>query len=256
MSDVLHHFGHGIGWITLNRPDRMNAVTVALARGLQDALRLLDDRADVNVIVIRGAGENFCAGGDFDELQRLRREGADHLRTLFEAFRDACAVIAQIGVPVIAAVEGAAAAGGFELMQAADIVLVSDDAQISDSHINFGMIPGGGSTARLARIVGRQEALALLLSGDRFSGVQAVTRGLAYRSYPHDEFDSAVRNFATRLAERRPDAVAAIKRLVYTGIDSPLSDGLDNEMSQVIRHIIGQAGGNGVAAFHNREVRR
>ncbi|BCO49659.1 hypothetical protein MINTM003_01000 [Mycobacterium paraintracellulare] len=73
--------------------------------------------------------------------------------------------------------------GGFELMQAADIVLVREDARIADNHINFGMIPGGGSTARLPRIVGRQAALALPLSGDRLSGTDAIERGRAYRSF-------------------------------------------------------------------------
>ena len=103
------------------------------------------------MIVIRGAGGNFCAGGDVAEVERLRSAGRQQLQTLFDAFRGACDAIAAIDVPVVAAVEGVAMAGGFELMQAADIVLVSDDAKIADSHINFGMIPGGGSTQRLPR---------------------------------------------------------------------------------------------------------
>ncbi len=80
-------------------------------------------------------------------------------------------------------------AGGFELMQAADIVLVSDDARIADNHIKFGMIPGGGSTQRLPRLIGRQQAMGLLLSGDRLSGADAVRLGLAYRSFPQADFD-------------------------------------------------------------------
>ena len=104
---------------------------------------------------------------------------------------------------MIAAVEGVAMAGGFELMQATDIVLVSDDAKIADNHIKFGMVPGGGSTQRLPRLVGRQQALGLLLSGDRLSGVDAARRGLAYRSFPQTAFASGVDEFVTTLAGRR-----------------------------------------------------
>ena len=105
-------------------------------------------------------------------------------------------------------------AGGFELMQAADIVLVSDDARIADNHINFGMIPGGGSTQRLPRLVGRQIALGLLLIGDRLSGADAVRLGLAYRGFPPAEFDDGYERFAGDLAGRARSAVTAIKRLV------------------------------------------
>src|ERR1700758_3748989 len=148
----------------------------------------------VNVIVIRGAGKNFSAGGDVAEVQRLRSAGPERLRTLFDAFRRACDFIAPVDVPGGAPVEGVAMAGGFELMQAADIVLVSDDARIADSHVNFGMIPGGGRTQRLPRVVGRQSAFGLLLSGDRLSGLDAVRLGLAYRSFAPDDFDAGLRD--------------------------------------------------------------
>ena len=149
----------------------------------------------MNVIVIRGADKNFCAGGDVAEVERLRSAGPEALRTLFDAFRRACDVIATVEVPVVAAVEGVAMAGGFELMQAADIVIVSDDAKIADNHINFGMIPGGGSTQRLPRLVGRQIALGLLFSGDRLSGPDAVRLGLAYRSFASHDFDEGLQRF-------------------------------------------------------------
>ena len=246
--------GH-VGWITLNRPDRMNAITVDLARALRDAIESLGSDPEVNVIVIRGSGGNFCAGGDFEEVQRLRAEGPAALTELFVSFREGCDAIAGVEVPVITAVEGSAAAGGFELMQAADIVLVSDDARIADNHINFGMVPGGGSTARLPRLVGRQQALGLLLSGDRISGLDAVRLGLAYRAFASTEFDDGVLAFVERLAARSREAVTTIKRLVRCGLDGPLSAALDTELAAVVDHIAGQAGTSGVAAFQNREVR-
>jgi enoyl-CoA hydratase/carnithine racemase len=256
MTLVLRDVADGIAWITLNRPERMNAITVALSGELEKAIVELGNDPTVTVVVIRGAEGNFCAGGDFDEVERLRSQGPDALRQLFAAFRGACEAIARVEVPVVSAVEGVAMAGGFELMQASDIALVSEDARISDNHVKFGMIPGGGSTQRLARLVGRQQALGLLLSGDRIPGADAVRLGLAYRSFPQPEFDDSVRRFAADLAARRREAVISVKRLVYAGLEVALSTGLDEEIDSVVDHICGYAGQNGVAAFRQRGVKR
>jgi enoyl-CoA hydratase/carnithine racemase len=253
---VLRDVADGIAWITLNRPERMNAITVALSRELENAIVELGNDPTINVVVIRGAEGNFCAGGDFDEVELLRSQGRDALRQLFAAFRRACEAIARVDVPVLAAVEGVAMAGGFELMQACDIALVSEDARIADNHIKFGWIPGGGSTQRLSRLVGRQQALGLLLSGDRISGADAVRLGLAYCSFPQPEFDDGVRRFAADLAARQREAVASVKRLVYSGLEVALSAGLEDEIDSVVDHICGHAGHNGVAAFRQRGVKR
>ncbi|CDO90372.1 enoyl-CoA hydratase [Mycobacterium triplex] len=252
MTLVLRDVADGVGVITLNRPEQMNALTVALSAELEQAILELGGAPEVNVVVVRGAGGNFCAGGDFNEVELLRSRGPDALRTLFTAFHGACAAIARVEVPVVAAVEGVAMAGGFELMQASDIVLVSDEAKIADNHVKFGMIPGGGSTQRLSRLVGRQEAMGLLLSGDRLSGVDAVRRGLAYQSFPQAQFGHGVRRFVSDLAGRRREAVISIKRLVYTGIDAPLATGLENEIDDVVDHICGNAGLSSVTAFRQR----
>jgi enoyl-CoA hydratase/carnithine racemase len=256
MTTVMRGISDGVGWITLNRPDRLNAITVELGRELERAILDVGTDQDVNVVIIRGAGGNFCAGGDFDEVTRLQSAGSAALRSLFDTFRQACEAIGKVKVPVVAAVEGVAMAGGFELMQAADIVLVSDEARIADNHINFGMIPGGGSTQRLPRLVGRQIALGMLLSGDRMSGLDAVRRGLAYRSFPQAEFDDEVQRFVTALARRQQSAVSAIKQLVYSSVEHTSAAGLDDEITAVVAHIGGKDGARGVAAFGAREVGR
>jgi enoyl-CoA hydratase/carnithine racemase len=237
VSVVQHAIADGIGRIMLNRPEHVNAITTELARQLEHALSELSTQPAVNVVVIKGAGKNFCAGGDVAEVESLRSAGPEPLRTLFDTFRRACDAIATVEVPVIAAVEGVAMAGGFELMQAADIVIVSDDAKIADNHINFGMIPGGGSTQRLPRLVGRQLALGLLLSGDRLSGLDAVRLGLAYRSFAPQDFDAGVDHFAAQLAGRDRAAATTIKKLVGGTRQRSLSQGLDDEISAVVAHI-------------------
>lgn len=253
---VLCSLDDGIGWITLNRPDRMNAISTELARDLAAAVVAFDADPAVNVIVVRGAGGNFCAGGDFDEVQRLRAQGAAALTGLFAAFRDACDAIGAARVPVIAAVDGVAAAGGFELMQAADLTLISTDARVADNHVKFGMVPGGGGSVRLPRLVGRQQAMGLLLSGDRISGAEAVALGLAYRAYPTGDFDAAVAEFARTLAGRDRQAVTTIKRLVRAGLEATPAAAVATEIDTVVAHILGPAGASSTEQFATRDHSR
>lgn len=242
----------GVGVVVLNRPDAMNAITVDLGAALHEALLRLDRDPDVRVIVIRGAGGNFSVGGDFHEVERLRADGPEALVPLFDSFGRACEVIADLETPVVAAVEGYAMAGGFELMLASDIALVRSDAKLGDNHANFGQLPGGGSSQRLPRLIGRQRALGLILSGERVSGEQAVALGLAYRSFPPAEFDAGVAAFAAGLAGKEPHALSGIKRLVLDGLALPLAEGLALERRRVVTHIAGEAGRAGVETFNAR----
>ena len=250
MDAVLTATEGRIGWITLNRPEAMNAVTIELALALEAALARLAEEADV--IVIRGAGGNFSVGGDFEELERLRAKGETAMAELFDSFGRALALIAELPVPVVAAVEGYAMAGGFELMQAADIAIVADSARIADNHTNFGQVPGGGSSQRLPRLVGRQRALAHILTGDRLSGTEAAAWGLAYRAVPAAELDAAVCHLAERLAGKEREALARAKRLVYRGLELPLAEGLALERAEVLAHLAGDAAAEGIAAFTER----
>ena len=252
MTVILTSVAEGIGRITLNRPEALNAITVELGAQLEAALRDLGSRADVHVILVRGAGGNFSAGGDFEEVQRLRAGGAEALRPLFVNFGAACRAIGEIAPPVVVAVEGFAMAGGFELIQAADVALVRSDARLCDNHVNFGQIPGGGGSQRLAPIVGRQRALGHLLSGDRITGEQAVAWGLAYATYQPEEFDAEVEVFVATMVARRPEALATIKRLVRYGETRGVAAGLDAELDAVLDHIGGRAGADGVAAFQSK----
>jgi enoyl-CoA hydratase/carnithine racemase len=236
--------------IVLNRPQARNAITVDLADGLTAALRAA--AAQAQVIVIRGAGSQFCAGGDFNEVSRLRAEGPQALRRLFEAFGDACELIGELPVPVIAAVEGYAMAGGFELVQSCDIAIARDDAVLADNHLNFGMIPGGGGSQRLPRIAGPQRALGLILSGDRLTGVQAEQWGLVYRSVPAAAFEQAVADMTANLAAKDATALARAKRLVRDGLRLPLRDGLALETDTIIEHLGGADAAAGISRFTGR----
>jgi enoyl-CoA hydratase/carnithine racemase len=240
----------GIGWLELHRPEAMNAITIELATDLDHALVAL--AGDARVVVITGAGGNFCAGGDFRELERLRAIGPDAMAELFEAFGTACDRIATLPVPVVASVRGIAMAGGFELLLASDLVIVSENARIADNHANYGQVPGGGSTQRLPRLVGRHRATSLILTGGRLAPADAVSWGIAHRMVPDDDLEAETRALAAHLATRSPEASARTKRLIRDGLDGTLADGLALERRIVVEHLTSGAAGDGIAAFTQR----
>lgn len=239
---VLLETDGGVVTITLNRPDRMNAITVAMGAALQRSLR--EAGAVAKVVVIRGAGGNFCAGGDFRELGRLREAGREAMAEMFDNFRRSCTLLESLPVPVICAVEGYATAGGFELLQAADIVLVHENAVLADIHSKYGQLPGGGGTQRLPRLVGRQRALAHILTADTLSPADAVSWGLAYRVFAAADFNSGVKAFAENLAAKDTATLACIKKLVYDGARLPLDDALILEREAVLDHVAANGTGD------------
>lgn len=254
MEEVQSVVDGEVGRITLDRPKAMNAVTVELGEQLERAIGDLADRC--RVIVIRGAGGNFSVGGDFRQLQELQAQGREAMRPLFENFRAACALIAEVDVPVVAAVEGYATAGGFELVQACDIALLHPGAKLADIHLRHGMVPGGGSTQRLPRLVGRQRAFGHILTGDTLTAQQAVDWGLAYRVLGDDTFDADVEAFLELLVSRDAAALGTTKRLLVDAGTNTLGDGLVLELETVLDHLSRDSSSSGIDEFvGNRGVR-
>ena len=239
--------GGRVAHLTLNRPRARNAITLALANGLRSGLTEAAENADV--ILVRGAEGNFSTGGDFGEVARLREQGADALRPLFETFIGACELIAELPVPVVAAVEGYAMAGGFELVQSVDIAIVRTDAVLADNHANFGMIPGGGGSQRLPRILGVPRAMGHILLGDRMTGAEAADWGLVYRAVPPERFDDAVAEVLANLVGKDSGSLARIKHLVRAGLRGSLTDGLASEVESTLAHLGGEQAGAGIGRF-------
>ncbi|MDQ4117902.1 MAG: enoyl-CoA hydratase/isomerase family protein [Actinomycetota bacterium] len=249
---VLFRVEDGVAHLTLNRPHARNAITVDLATALHD--RLLDAAERARVVVVRGAGGHFCAGGDVEEVARLRRRGPEAMRPLFETFVGACELIAGLPVPVVAAVEGYAMAGGFELIQSVDVAVVREDAVLADNHANLGMIPGGGGSQRLPRLVGPQRALGHLLLGERISGATAAQWGLVHTAVPAERFESTVHEVVANLLGKDRSALARIKHLVRNGLRGPLADGLAAETEEIIVHLGEDRAGPRLARHGGRDT--
>ena len=166
----------GVATVMLARPDALNALSPALLEELSDALSVVARDESLKALVLRGEGRAFCAGADLTYFDEAFKDPA-HLPDYLQRINNTLFQLENLPIPVIAVVHGFALAGGLELMMACDMVLAADDARIGDQHVNFGLMPGGGSTQRLPRHVGMQRAMELLTTGRWLGGAEAVEWG-------------------------------------------------------------------------------
>ena len=239
-----------IALVTLDHPP-VNALSARLLEELEAQHEALDTSDETRVIVIRGAGEKaFVAGADISEFPAMRdaaieaaeggsARGIQKLAMKMEAGRTA----------VIAEIHGYCLGGGLELAMSCDIRVAAEDAQLGQPEIKLGLIPGGGGTQRLPRLVGHGRALYLNLTGDPISGAQAYDWGLVERVVPRAELHDAVMEIARTLSERSPHSTAVIKELAAQTRDLPLADGMQKEAQAFMRCIGSEDGAEGVMAF-------
>ena len=214
-----------IARLTLNRPERLNALNEEMFAELNHALEDVASDPDLRVFIITGAGRAFCSGRDLkeradDNAQGLQVDASPSMT------KEPPFMWPKTWKPLIAAVNGFALAGGLELMMACDMALVADDARIGDQHVNFGLIPGGGSTQRLPRRVGLQRAMELLTTGKWLSGTEAVEWGLALRSAPAEGLDDELEKILGPLRTKSREGLALIKVTTLRGMGMSLEDGV------------------------------
>lgn len=213
--------------LTIARPAKLNALNRALLADLDAALHALAADAALRVLIVTGAGEKaFVAGADISEFEDLTPEGARAYAAAGQAVFDR---LEALQVPSIAAINGYALGGGCELALACTFRLVADTARLGLPETSLGLIPGFGGTQRLARAVGRQQALELVLTGRQVTADEAVRLGLALRAVPAAQLLDEARLLAEQLASRAPIALRLARQAVADGLDRPLADGLARE---------------------------
>ena len=219
-----------VATITLNRPSALNALDLSMVDALIPATTRVAADPAVRVVVVRGAGPHFMAGGDIRTFAReLHRPPAERTREfthLVERVHIVVEAIARMDQPVIARVHGAVAGFGMSLMNACDLAIAADDAYFAAGYRQIGITPDGAGSVALARIVGQRRALEILLLGGRFDAAQALALGLVNRVVPAADLDAAVASVAKTLAEGPRKALAATKRLVRASLDRTLSQQL------------------------------
>jgi len=222
---VVRTDGEGVCTLTLNRPEKRNAVNRDLFRCFRQHIRDIEASGEqTGIIVIRGAGDNFCAGHDLSEAPH-----ADALGWLRQEML-ALERLTHLKQPVIAAVQGVCYTGGLEFALCADFIVAAHSARFADTHAKWGLVPGWGLSQRLPRRVGSAKALEMMLTCRPYSGAEALAMGLANECVPDADLDRRVAELCNMILANSWHSNAANKRLVYDTDGMGLRAGLDHEL--------------------------
>jgi len=246
-STLLYDKKHGIAWVTLNRPETLNAVNLQMRDELWEVLHALREDPEVAVAIFKGAGERaFSAGADISEFgtapsvveaRRARQE------------RDVWGYMLSIEKPLIAAIHGFALGAGIELSMCCDLRIAAEDARIGLPEVTLGYIPSAGGTQLMPRIVRPGVARGLILSGDAVDAAEALRIGLVHRVVPRDRLYAEAEAVARRLMGLSPLALRLAKTAVTQGLDLPLAEGLNLEAQLARMALAGRDAREGLAAL-------
>ena len=232
---LLYDVDDRVATITLNRPERHNALSQKLCAELVEVVRTADQDPSVRVLVITGAGgKAFSAGADIREFTapQVPTQFREHRRRVeFRSLMERCPQ------PILAAIGGYCFGGGLELALACDIRIAAADSRLGLTEIDLAIIPGGGGTQRLPRLVGRGKALEMILTGARIEAAEALRIGLVERVVPAGDALKAASELALTLAAKAPVALRYAKEAVVKGLQLPLEDGvrLEGDLSTFLR---------------------
>jgi enoyl-CoA hydratase len=237
--------------VTLNRPDVANALNTRMGLDLVELFEALSlDLENLRAVIITGSGDKaFCAGGDLKERNGMSDESWQAQHVIFERMVRA---IMGCPIPVLAAVNGAAYAGGCEIAAASDFIYAATGARFALTEVTLGIMPGSGGTQNLARAVGERRAKELILSGLPFTAEQAEAWGLVNRVVERAELLEATVAIASRIAGNGPIAVRQAKQAIHRGLQMSLWDGLAFEIEAYNRLVPTADRREGVAAFNER----
>lgn len=240
-----------IAIITVNRPEVRNALTQALMEELSDAFLAAERDEDVRVLILTGAGEKaFVAGADIRES--AARNTMTELGEKSRLRRNAYIQLEHLTKPSIAAINGYALGGGCELAVSCTLRIASEKAKFGQPEINLGMIPGLGGTQRLARLVGKGNAMELVLTGDMITAERALQIGLVNRVVPADQLMTEAKALAEKLASKAPIALRCAKDAIDYGADMSLQSALEFE-NRLYAIVLGsQDKAEGVTAFFEK----
>jgi enoyl-CoA hydratase len=208
---------HRVASVTLNRPERLNALDEQMIADLHEAFAALERDHSIRAIVLTGAGDRaFCAGADIRGFQALK--GALEAAAVARRGQRLTLFMEQMGTPIVAAINGFALGGGMELAMAADIRIAAEHARFAQPEVNLGLMPGFGGTQRTARLLGRGTALYLCMTGEQIDAQTALRIGLVQRVSPKEGLHDEALRIARLIASKAPLAIAAIKHSIDEGL--------------------------------------
>lgn len=215
-----------IGWIILNRPKKLNALTAELLKELSDTLDNIEEDSNIRVIIITGAGRAFSAGADVTQFMGITPFKA---AIFSRRFQEVTNKIEYYTKPVIMMINGYALGGGMELALSGDFRFSSEIAMLGQPEINLGIIPGAGGTQRMPRLIGISKAKEIIYTGEMILANEALKMGLVDRVFPPEKLEDETRKFALKLAEKPPLALLAAKYAIQLGTETDIWHGLSIE---------------------------
>lgn len=228
LQDLIYVKEGNIATLTLNRPERLNAISGAMTQGLTQAMQDAKEDDDIRVIVITGAGRGFCSGLDLaaQASGQGAASGGEQTRPRVRG-PGLSSLMLSLDKPTIASVNGAAVGWGFELALLCDIRIASDRAVLGDMHVKRGLVPDNGGHWLLPRLIGWAKACEIMFLGERMDASEAERIGLVNKVVPHDNLEQATEEWATKIANNAPLAVQMAKRQMRLGLSSDYESNLE-----------------------------
>lgn len=244
----------GVGLIRLNRPDEGNAITLEMANEMLAAALRCDEDPEIRAVVLTGSGKMFCAGGDLKAFAAQGERLPAYLKKVTQVFHAVISRFNWMDAPVIGAINGTAAGGGFSLALTTDIAIAAESARFTMAYTKVGLTPDGGASYFLARLVGLRRAKEMALLNPVLSARQALEWGLINQVVPDDQVLPAALDLASQLAQGPTLAMGEAKRLILAGVSESLESQMERE-SRAIAEMAGKADGReGVAAFIDKRT--
>ncbi|WP_280436807.1 enoyl-CoA hydratase/isomerase family protein [Nocardia carnea] len=253
---IVLDIGDGMATITLDRPRKFNALNSAMVQQFNEALDTVTEDPDIRAVVVTGSGKAFAAGADIAQYEKA---DAARFAAFTHACNDLCDRIDTFDKPVIAAVNGLALGGGFEIVLACDIVIAAESASFGLPEVSLGLLPGWGGTQRLPQFIGPNRARHLIMTAGRLSAAEAAQAGIVSQICALDDLTETARTLATDIAGRSPLAIAAIKKAVgYAAAAIPGNRGPGYALEQglLFELFASEDGREGIAAFVQKRPAR
>lgn len=239
-----------VATITLNRPDKLNALSPVMRKEMFDAINKLEHYNNIRVLIITGASSAFCAGGDIEYLHKLRKDkNFIGFKKLLAEVKKLALAIHNLQIPVIAGINGAAAGAGLNLALACDIRISSETATFTAPFLKLGIHPDWGNIFLLTRIAGTAKTCEMLFTGEVISANEALQWGLVNKIVPSSELHNTINILASKIAGNSPLAVKSAKRSVYDALHRNLSDMLDMEEETQLQCFKSKDALEGISAF-------
>jgi 2-(1,2-epoxy-1,2-dihydrophenyl)acetyl-CoA isomerase len=250
---VLEARHEGVATLTLNRPDRLNALNNDLSTTLNDALNRIAEDDSVRVVILTGAGRGFCAGGDLAAMGKGRQTGATHeMEPLLRSGMQSVLKMRTMPQPVIAAVNGPAAGAGMNLALAADIRIAAEEATFGENFARVGLFPDFGGTWFLPQLVGPAVAAELFYTGEMIDAPTALRLGIVNRVVPAAQLQVEANSLAQKIAQGPPVAIRAVKRALFGSEKAALARALEHEVQEQIKCYLSEDCSEGIRAFFEK----